>query len=37
MVAIKQGETARAVISGIIKTINSIINHSLFLAAKRSP
>jgi hypothetical protein len=37
MVAIKQGGTAEAAISGIIETINSIINRSLFLVAKVSP
>ena len=30
IVAIKQGGTAEAVTSGVIKTINSIINHSLW-------
>jgi hypothetical protein len=34
---IKQGGTAEAVISGVIKTIDSIINHNLFLVAKWSP
>jgi hypothetical protein len=37
MVAIKQGETAEAVISSMIETINSIINLSLFLVVKGSP
>jgi hypothetical protein len=31
MVAIKQGGTAEAAISGVIKTIDSIINTILFL------
>jgi hypothetical protein len=34
MVAIKQGATAKAAISSVIKTIGSIINHSLFSIAK---
>jgi hypothetical protein len=34
MVAIKQGRTAEAAISGVIETINSMINHSVFLIAK---
>jgi hypothetical protein len=34
MVAIKQGGTAKAAISGMIKTIDSMTNHSLFLIAK---
>jgi hypothetical protein len=37
MVAIKQGGTAKAAIGGVIKTIDSIINHSLFFIAKWSP
>ncbi len=37
IVAIKQGGTARAAIGGVIKTINSIINHSLFTIVKWSP
>jgi hypothetical protein len=37
LVAIKQGETAEAAIGGVIKTIDSITNHSLFLIAKWSP
>jgi hypothetical protein len=37
MVTIKQGGTAKAAISGVIKTINSIINYSLFSIAKWSP
>jgi hypothetical protein len=37
MVAIKQGGTAEAAISGVIETINSMINRSLFLIAKGSP
>jgi hypothetical protein len=34
MVAIKQGGTAKAAISGVIKTIDSTINYNLFLIAK---
>jgi hypothetical protein len=34
MVAIKQGGTAEAAISGVIKTINSMINYSIFLITK---
>jgi hypothetical protein len=34
IVAIKQGGTAEAALSGIIETINSMINHSLFPIAK---
>jgi hypothetical protein len=37
IVAIKQGGTAEAVIGGVIKTIDSMTNHSLFLIAKWSP
>jgi hypothetical protein len=37
MVAIKQGETAKIAISGMIETIDSIINYSLFLVAKWPP
>jgi len=37
MVAIKQGGIAKAAISGVIKTIDSIINCSLFLVAIGSP
>jgi hypothetical protein len=37
MVAIKQGGTAKAAIGSVIKTIDSIINHSLFSIAKWSP
>jgi len=37
MVAIKQGGTAKAAISGVIETIDSMINRSLFLVAKGSP
>jgi hypothetical protein len=37
MVAIKQGGTAEAAIGGVIKTIDSMTNHSLFLIAKWSP
>jgi hypothetical protein len=33
MVAIKQGGIAEAAISGVIETIDSIINRSLFLIA----
>jgi hypothetical protein len=36
MVAIKQGGTAKAAISGVIETIDSITNHNLFLIAKWS-
>ena len=35
--AIKQGETAKAAIGSVIKTINSITNYSLFLVAKWFP
>jgi hypothetical protein len=34
MAAIKQGGTAEAAISGVIKTIDSMINHSLFSITK---
>jgi hypothetical protein len=34
---IKQGGTAEMVIGGVIKTIDSIINHGLFFIAKWSP
>jgi hypothetical protein len=34
MVAIKQGATAEAAISGVIETIDSMINYSPFLIAK---
>jgi hypothetical protein len=34
---IKQGVTAEAVISRVIKTINNIINCTLFFVAKWSP
>jgi hypothetical protein len=37
MVAIKQGGTADVAISGVIETIDSMINYSLFLIAKWSP
>ena len=37
MVAIKQGGTAKAAISGVIEMIDSMINRSLFLVAKGSP
>jgi hypothetical protein len=37
MVAIKQGGIAKAAISGVIRTIDSMINHSLFFIAKWSP
>jgi hypothetical protein len=37
MVAIKQGGTAEAAISSVIKTIDSIINHILFLIPTWSP
>jgi hypothetical protein len=37
IVAIKQGVTAEAAISGVIETIDNIINHSFFLVAKVSP
>jgi hypothetical protein len=37
LVAIKQGGTAEAAIGGMIKTIDSIINRTLFLVAKWSP
>jgi hypothetical protein len=37
MVAIKQGGTAKVVISGVIKTIDSIINYSFFSTTKWSP
>jgi hypothetical protein len=37
IVAIKQGGIAEAAISGVIKTIDSIINRTLFLIAKWSP
>jgi hypothetical protein len=36
IVAIKQGGIAKAVIRGVIKIINSIINHSLFSIIKWS-
>jgi hypothetical protein len=34
IVAIKQGGTAEAAISDVIKTINSMINRNLFLVAE---
>jgi len=34
MVAIKEGGTAKAVIDSMIKSIDSMINHSLFFIAK---
>ena len=34
MVAIKQGGTAETAMSSVIKTINNIINDSLFLIVK---
>ena len=34
MVVIKHGDIAETAISGVIKTINSITNHSYFLLAK---
>jgi hypothetical protein len=37
MVAIKQGRIAKAAIGGMIKTIDSTINHSFFFIAKWSP
>jgi hypothetical protein len=37
VVAIKQGGTAEAAIGGVIETIDSMTNHSLFLIAKWSP
>jgi hypothetical protein len=37
MVAIKQGGIAEAAISGMIETIDSIINRSLFLIVTGSP
>ena len=37
MVAIKQGGIAEAVIGGVIETIDSITNYSLFLIAKWFP
>ena len=37
MVAIKQGGTAEAAISGVIETIDSMINRNLFLITKGSP
>ncbi len=37
MVAIKQGGTAEAAIGGVIETIDSMTNRSLFLIAKWSP
>jgi hypothetical protein len=37
MVAMKQGGTVKAAISSVIKTIDSIINYSLFSIAKWSP
>jgi hypothetical protein len=36
MVAIKQGRTAKAAISGVVKKIDSMTNHGLFLIAKWS-
>jgi hypothetical protein len=35
-VAIKQGGTAKAAISGVIETIDSIFNHTLFFVTKWS-
>jgi hypothetical protein len=37
MVAIKQGGTTEAAISGVNETIDSMINYCLFLIAKWSP
>jgi hypothetical protein len=37
MVAIEQGGTTKAAISGVIEMIDSMINRSLFLVAKGSP
>ena len=37
IIAIKQGGTAEAVIGGVIKTIDSIIDYNLFFIAKQSP
>ena len=37
IIAIKQGGTAKAAIGGVIKTINSIINYSLFSITKWFP
>jgi hypothetical protein len=37
MVAIKQGGIAEAAISGVIETINSTMNLTLFLVTKWSP
>lgn len=37
MAAIKQGGIAEAAISGVIETIDSMINRSLFLVAKVYP
>ena len=34
---IKQGGTSEAAISGVIETIDSMINRSLFLVAEGSP
>ena len=36
-VAIKQGGTAEAVISGVIETVDGTINYSLFFITKWSP
>jgi hypothetical protein len=37
MVALNQGGTAESAIGGVIETIDSMTNHSLFLIAKWSP
>jgi hypothetical protein len=37
MVVIKQGGIAEAAVSGVIETIDSTINHNLFLITKWSP
>jgi hypothetical protein len=37
MVAIKQGGIAKTAISGVIETIDSMINHGLFPTIKWSP
>jgi hypothetical protein len=37
IVAIKQGGTAEAAIGGMIETIDSMTNHSIFRIAKWSP
>jgi hypothetical protein len=36
MVAIKQGRTAEAAIGGVLETIDSMTNHSIFLIVKWS-